>query len=135
MDYHEVQQAIHDVSKIRMPDFAEDIAPKAKIEALEGHLFDTARARQLLEEARLMLEDAYEVIDDEWLGLTGWEVYLRGKPKSQVEIDEAKREMKPDLFFSRRRCQKLLRQVGNQIRRMEKDDAVASRAYTMLVGA
>ena len=45
------------------------------------------------------------------------------------------RRMRPDLFFSRRRCQKLLRQVGNQIRRMEKDDAVASRAYTMLVGA
>jgi hypothetical protein len=61
-------------------------------------------------------------------------VYLRGKPKSTVEIDEAKRQVEPDLFFSRRRCLKYLRQVGNQIRRMERDDAAASRVYTMLTG-
>lgn len=135
MDYKEIQQALHDVSHIRMPDFPDATPPKEKIEAFEAHLLETARARHILEEAKLMLEDSYEVIDEEWLGLTGWEMYLRGKPKSQVEIDEAKRQLKPDLFFSRRRCQKLLRQVGNQVRRMEKDDAVASRAYTMLVGA
>lgn len=118
-----------------MPAFPEGMASAEKIGALEDHLLETARARGLLEEARLVLEDSYELLDDQWRDVTGYEVYLRGKPKSTTEIDEAKRQVEPDLFFSRRRCIKLLRQVGNQIRRMERDDAAASRCYTMLTGS
>lgn len=135
MKYEEIQQAIHDISKLRMPGFPEEMPTREKIEALETYLLETSRARGELEEARVMLEDAYEVIDDEWRGVVGYEVYLQGRPKSQVEIDEAKRQVSPDLFFSRRRCQKLLRQVGNQVRRLERDDGAASRAYTMLTGS
>lgn len=134
MTYKEVQQALHDVAKIKFPQLPDEAPAAAKIGALEAHVTETAIARQLLEEGRLMLEDAYELIDDEWRDVSGYEVYLRGKPKSNVEIDQAKRLVNPDLFFSRRRCIKLLRQIGNQIRRMERDDAAASRCYTMLTG-
>jgi hypothetical protein len=133
MTLDEVKATIQEVSALRMPDFAEDLP--GKIGQMEDYLLETARARHVLEEARLVLEDAYETIDDEWRAVTGYEVFLRGKPKTTGEIDEAKRQVKPDLFFSRRRCQKLLRQLGNQVRRMEKDDAAVSRAYTMLTGS
>jgi hypothetical protein len=134
LGYKEIQQSIHDVARLRMPQLSDDMSPRVKIEALESYLLETAIARGVLEEGRLTLEDAYEEIDEKWLNLAGWEVHLRGKPKSQVEIDEAKREVEPDLFYSRRRCRKLLRQVGNQVRRMERDDAACSRIYTMLTG-
>ncbi|HXU02353.1 MAG TPA: hypothetical protein VN903_15410 [Polyangia bacterium] len=133
--YREIQESIHTVAALRFPRFEQDVQPRAKIDALEGYLLETAVARDVLEEARITLEDAYELIDEEWLKLTGWEVYLHGKPKSQVEIDEAKRQAEPTLFHSRRRCQKLLRQIGNQVRRLEKDDAACSRAYTMMTGS
>lgn len=71
MTYEEVQQAIHDVAKLRMPDFPEDMEAAAKIEALEDHLLETARGRHILEEARIMLEDAYELIDDQWRDVAG----------------------------------------------------------------
>jgi len=135
MTYEEVQEQLHVVSRLRMPEFPEDPPVAEKISALEDYLLETARARGVLEEARLTLEDAYELIDEEWRDVEGYEVYLRGKPKSTQEIDEAKREVNRDLFFSRRRCIKLLRQVGNQTRRLERDDAAASRAYTMLTGS
>lgn len=135
MTLEEIQQALHDIATVRMPTFPDDLPPKEKIEALEDHLLETARHRQTLCQAQLILEDSFEAIDEEWLSLEGWEVNLRGKPKSQGDIDEAKRVANSDLFFSRRRCLKLMRQVKNQITRMEKDDAAASRAYTMLTGS
>jgi hypothetical protein len=135
LGYTDIQQSIHDCARLRMPEFPQDVAPREKIETLESYMLETAVARGVLEDGRITLEDAYEEIDATWLKLTGYEPYLRGKPKSQVEIDEAKREVDPDLFYSRRRCQKLLRQIGNQVRRLEKDDAACSRAYTMLTGS
>lgn len=134
MTLEEIQQHLHDLVKLRMPAFTQETPIKEKIEALEDYLLETARARGVLEEARLVMEDSYELIADKWDAVEGWEVYLRGKPKTQVEIDEAKRQADPDLFFSRRRAIKLIRQIGHQIKRFEKDDAACSRAYTMLVG-
>lgn len=133
--YREIQESLHTVAALRFPTFEQDVQPREKIDGLEAYLLQTAVARDVLEEARITLEDAYELIDEEWLKVAGYEVYLRGKPKSQVDIDEAKRQAEPTLFFSRRRCQKLLRQIGNQVRRLEKDDAACSRAYTMLTGS
>ena len=135
MTYKEVQDRVAEIAALRMPEWGEDVSASQKISSLEDYLLITARARGILEEARLGLEDVYEQIDDRWREVQGFEVYLRGKPKSQEEINEAKRQADPELFAERRLCMKLLRQVGNQIRRMEKDDAVASRAYTMLTGS
>lgn len=135
MTYEEVQEVIAEVSKVHLPATPEDMSAKVKIEVLENHLLYTARGRGILEEARLGLEDVYEGVDDQWRNTTGYEMYLNGKAKSQTDIDEAKRQVNPALFEERRLCIKLLRQVGNQIRRLEKDDAVASRSYTMLTGS
>jgi hypothetical protein len=74
-------------------------------------------------------------IDDLWRNVTGYEIYLNGKPKSQEDVTEAKRQVNPDLFARRRTAIKLIRQVGKQARRLEKDDAAVSRAYTMLTGS
>jgi len=135
MTYEEVKDRIIEVAAVHLPETPEDMASRIKIEVLEAHLLYTARARGILEEARLAMEDRYEEIDDTWRKLTGYEMYLNGKPKSQTDIDEAKRQVDPNLFGERRLIMKLLRQVGNQIRRLEKDDAVASRSYTMLTGS
>lgn len=135
MTYDEVKVVVAEVAAVHLPELSDDIGAREKIDELEGHLLYTARARGILEEARLGLEDVYEDIDHKWKNVTGYEIYLNGKPKSNTDIDEAKRQAEPDLFVERRLCMKLLRQVGNQIRRLEKDDAVASRAYTMLTGS
>lgn len=135
MTYEEVQEVVAEIAAVHLPEMPADMTAKVKIEVLENHLLYTARARGILEEARLPLEDQYEEIDDQWKKLTGWEMFLNGRPKSNTDIDEAKRQLNPKLFEERRLCIKLLRQVGNQIRRLEKDDAVASRAYTMLTGS
>jgi hypothetical protein len=133
--YQEIQEQLHAIAKLRMPEWGEETPIKEKIEGLEDHLMETARARQMLEEARLIMEDSYETIADQWDQVEGWEMYLHGKPKTQVEIDEAKRQVNGELFFSRRRAIKLIRQIGHQIKRLEKDDAACSRVYTMLTGA
>jgi hypothetical protein len=133
--YEEVSEVVAEVAAVHLPEFPSDMPARTKIEGLEDHLLYTARGRGILEEARLALEDQYELIDDKWKKLTGWEMYLNGKPKSNTDIDEAKRQLDPSLFEERRLCIKCLRQVGNQIRRLEKDDAVASRSYTMLTGS
>lgn len=135
MDLEGIKEMINDAARLRMPEFPEDIEAHDKIEALEDYLLETARIRHDLELGRLFLEDAWEGIDDQWRDVKGYEVFLNGKPKTIQEVDEAKRQVEPDLFFSRRRCIKLLRQLGHQNRRMEHDDAVCSRAYTMLVGS
>jgi hypothetical protein len=134
MTYEEVKEVVEEISKLHMPEW-KDHGVKEKIESLEDHLLVTARGRGILEEARLGLEDVYEEIDTKWRALEGWEMYLRNKPKSQVEIDDAKAQADPELHAERRLCIKLLRQVGNQIRRLERDDAAASRIYTMLTGS
>jgi hypothetical protein len=130
----QIEEDLHTIALLRMPDL-DSMEAHDKIEALEDHLLETARWRQTLEHGRLVLEDSFEQIDEEWLKLEGWEVFLRGKAKSQVDIDEARREANPDLFFSRRRCIKLMKQIKNQVNRLEKDDAVCSRCYTMLTGS
>lgn len=135
MDYADIEEGIKAAGLLRLPSFAEDMAAAEKIAALEDHLLDTARWRAAMEGYRIMLEDDYENIDDLWRGVTGFEMYLNGRPKSKEDIDEAKRQVNPDLFSRRRKVIKLMRQVGNQIRRLEKDDAAVSRAYTMMTGS
>jgi hypothetical protein len=135
MTYEEVTEVLKEISDLHLPELSEESPAAEKIAALEDHLLWTARARGILESARIGLEDAYEGIDERWRNVEGYEVYLHGKPKSQEEVNEAKRQADKELFIERRLCMKLMRQVGNQIRRLEKDDAVCSRAYTMLTGS
>lgn len=133
MNLDEIKATINEVSKLRMPVLDGEV--HEQIEKLEDHLLETARGRCALEEARIILEDAWEGVDDDWRDVQGYEPYLSGRPKTVGEIDEAKRRVNPDLFYSRRRCIKLLRQLSHQIRRLEHDDAAVSRCYTMLTGS
>jgi hypothetical protein len=135
MEHHEIAEHIKAAGLLRVPGFPDDMPAAKKIETLESHLLDTARWRSVLEDLRILLEDEYEEIDDLWRDVTGWEMYLSGKPKSREDIDEAKRQVDKSLFTRRRTVIKLMRQCGNQIRRLEKDDAAVSRAYTMMTGS
>lgn len=135
LDYEDIAENIKAAGLLRIPSFADDMPTAQRIAALEDHLLDTARWRAVMDATRIMLEDDYVEIDDLWRDVTGWEVYLNGKPKSREDIDEAKRQVDRDLFARRRMSMKLMRQTGNQIRRLEKDDAAVSRAYTMMTGS
>ena len=135
MEHDEIAESVKACGLLRVPSFPEEMSAADKIAALESHLLDTARWRSVMEDLRIILEDEYEEIDDLWRDVTGYEIYLSGRPKSKEDIDEAKRQVNPDLFTRRRTVIKLMRQVGNQIRRLEKDDGVVSRAYTMLTGS
>lgn len=135
MEYEEFEEGIKAAGLLRIPSFADEMPAAEKIAALESHLLDTARWRSVMEDYRILLEDEYEEIDDLWRDVTGYEIYLNGRPKSKEDIDAAKREVDRPLFERRRKVIKLMRQVGNQIRRLEKDDAAVSRAYTMLTGS
>lgn len=135
VNYQDISENVKAAAMLRVPSFGDDLDAAGKISQLEDLLLDTARWRNVLEANRLMMEDDYEEIDDQWRNVTGYEIYLNGKPKSQDDIHEAKRQVNPTLFARRRTAMKLLRQLGNQIRRLERDDAVVSRAYTMLTGS
>lgn len=138
MDQERLDQIVTNIrnaASLVVPIFGEDIDTAGKIERLESHLLDTARWRAVMEADNYWLEEDWLEIDDLWRNVTGYEIYLNGKPKSQEDVTEAKRQVNPDLFARRRTAIKLIRQVGKQARRLEKDDAAVSRAYTMLTGS
>jgi hypothetical protein len=135
IEYDEIAENVKAAGLLMIQTFPEDMPAAEKISILEDHLLDTARWRGAMEGVRVMLEDDYEEIDDLWRDVTGWEVYLNGKPKSREDIDEAKRQVDRDLFARRRTSIKLMRQCRMQINRLERDDAAVSRAYTMMTGS
>jgi len=111
------------------------LSPREKIEQLESYLLLTAEARQLAHSAQLA---AYDALFDCRVEMEqGWENYLSGSRAKATgpQIEEAKRKAHPETFAKGQRLDWLVKRLGEQIRRLEQDDAAASRVYTLITGA
>ena len=140
----EVREVLYDAAKLRMPRFigklgdngeAIRVGPSEKIAELEDFLLATARFRSLLEEGRLYIRQATRDLQRKWDHLAGWEEHRREGEKSVASIEDAKRITDPDLYDSIQTGEALVRDLSDQIRRLEHDDEVASRAYTLITGS
>jgi hypothetical protein len=106
-----------------------------KIEQLESYLLETAELRQDATLAKLIVQEALDVLQREWDEIEGWEVELRTDGRrSQADVIEAKRQTRPDLYFSIQTAKRLIDRLSEQVRRLEKDDSVTSRIYTLMTG-
>jgi hypothetical protein len=106
-----------------------------KIEQLESHLLDTAILRQEATRAKLIVQEALDVLQREWDEIEGWEVELRTDGRrSQADVLDAKRRTRPDLYSSIQTAKRLIDRLSEQVRRLEKDDNVTSRIYTLMTG-
>lgn len=111
--------------------------PQEKIDMLEQYLLDCSFWRGELEEAELYVSAGLHELRLKWEMMEGYESML-----GQVDPDKAtgpqhlraKRLHDPDLFRNISDGKHLLERIGRQIRRLEKDQEVASRAYTLLTG-
>lgn len=137
MTTDEIENVLTEAAKLKMPRFGyrdNKTSPREKIERLEEYLLDTARWRGHLEQARLHAKDAVRELERKWDHLAGWEPNRRQGEKSVQSIEDAKKLTNPDLFDSIKTGRELVKKLGDQIRRLEHDDEVASRAYTLIVG-
>lgn len=106
-----------------------------KIEQLESYLMETAILRQQAHLAKLIVQEALDILQREWDGLEGWEVELPSDGKrTQGDVLEAKRRTNPDLYGSIQTAKRLIDRLSDQIKRLEKDDNVSSRIYTLITG-
>lgn len=106
-----------------------------KIAELEDFLLATARWRSHLEEARLYMRQATRDLQTRWAHMDGWEGNRRPRERSVASVEDAKRVTDPGLYDSIQAGNALIEDLTSQIRRLEHDDEVASRAYTLITGA
>lgn len=143
MTPEDAREILHEAARLRMPRFigreGENgekvrVSPQEKIGELEDFLLATARWRSFLEEARLYMKQATRDLQRQWDHLSGWEQNRREGERSVASVEDAKRITSPDLYDSIRSGEALVKDLSDQIRRLEHDDEVASRAYTFIVG-
>lgn len=135
MEPDEIRKKLYAASKLRMPRFKSDTPRTERIEQLEDYLLQTAFHRGELEEARLYAHDALGMLLDRWDDLEGWETMIGKSDPSQDAIRRAKKTLDKGLHDSLNVSKRLIGRLSDQIRRLEKDDEVASRAYTLIAGS
>jgi hypothetical protein len=155
MDVEQIENALYAIAKVKIPPElrigeepdAVDVArgdnerrplpPHKKIELLEDYLLLTAEKRQEATEARLYMQASLKVLRDRWRDLPEWQKHLNGTPVEKAtgpQIDRAKRCVDADLADSIEKAEWLERRLGEQIKRLQHDDDVASRVYTLITG-
>jgi hypothetical protein len=139
----ECRAVLKRVSEVKMPNLRErpgDLPTGVqfsawRIEQLESYLLLTAEVRQEAHLAKLIVQEALDQLQDQWADIEGWEIELAtNSKKTAAEVLEAKRRTNPDLYSSIQTGKRLVDRLGDQIKRLEKDDGVSSRAYTLLTG-
>ena len=139
MTLEEIHRTLYEAAKLKMPTFRTrngdgPIPPRTKIAALEDYLLQTARWRGHLEQGRLQAQDAVRELQRKWDHMAGWEDYRRKGEKSVASVEDAKRQKDPGLYDSIKSGEFLVKRLSDQIRRLEHDDDVASRVYTLITG-
>lgn len=135
MNVDEVRKALFAVATIRFPNLTELDGNTAKVSALEDYLTLTAISRGQLEEARLWMHEALRTVMEQWDDIEGWEVQAPSHARrTQDDIRRAKKVCRPDLYSGITNGKHLIARLSDQIRRLEKDDEVASRQYTIITG-
>ena len=136
MTLDEIEQVLADALKLRSPVFLGGESGAGRVTVLENYMLKSANINGSLVEARHWLRAIEEKLADEWEGLAGWEVALR-RPRAKAtkqDIQQAKMAVAPQLFAAGRKAKRLVASVDDQISRLEREERVVSRAYTMIVG-
>jgi hypothetical protein len=129
----DVRTLCFNAAKLKMPTFDSTYSPGAKIEKIEDYLLNTAAMRSELEEARLYMHEATFKLKQQYKDMTGWEVHM-GKMQTEEAVKRAKRIADTPLCQGIDEGEELIKRLSDQIRRLEHDDEVASRAYTLITG-
>jgi predicted nuclease with TOPRIM domain len=133
MSIEEIRSSIAEIASKRVPSFEESTRPGAKIAALEEFMLTAAYARGDLEEHRILLEELLGTLRARWEGLEGWEMVAGPRP-SKEDVRRAKARLDPTLAASIDEVERLLTRIDRQVRRLERDEATASRAYSLVTG-
>lgn len=157
MTVEEIENVLYAVAKVKIPpelrigtppdpvdiasgvseDQRQPLPPHEKIDLLETYLLLTAEKRQEATEARLYMQASLKLLRDRWRDLKGWEQHMNGTPIKTAtgpQIDRAKRCVDGDLADSLDKAEWLERRLHEQIKRLQHDDDVASRVYTLVTG-
>lgn len=129
----ECRDVLERIAKVKIPGI-KGMPGNEKIEQLEFYLLQTAELRQEALYAKLLVQQAVDVLEDQWISMEGWEIYLPNSKRTVTDVREAKRQMQPDLYSSIQSGKRLVDRLSEQVRRLEKDDQVCSRTYTFLTG-
>lgn len=135
MNLEQIREVVDRALPLRFPK-VDELRGAEKVAALEDHMLASALISGDLVEARHWLRRLQETLRDEWAHLEGWEVALK-RPRdraTKAEIEEAKVKVSPALYAAGREARQLLDSVDDQITRFEREERVASRAYTMMSG-
>lgn len=139
MTVEEAKTALFDAATLRVPSFEERTSAGIKISGLEDWGYEAAIKRGDLEEARLWVSEVLHRFTLDWTQLEGWDVNLPGgkrrKDATRDDITDAKRQANPELFVNISDMKHLLSALGDQIRRIEKDEERVSRQYTFITGS
>lgn len=136
MTVDEIRESLFNAAKLHMPAvFTIEEGQLAKVAKLEEYLNLTACLRGELEEARLHTHEALAKLMAEWDDIEGWELHApNNSRRTQDDIRRAKKFCRPELYSGINSAKHLVARLSEQIRRLEKDDEVASRLYTMVTG-
>jgi hypothetical protein len=139
----ECRETLRAVSLVKMPNLRErpEELPTGvqfgtwKIEQLESYLLLTAEARQEAQLAKLIVQEALDVLQAQWDEIEGWELELPSEGRrTQEQVVQAKRRVNPDLYSSIQTGKRLIDRLSEQVKRLERDDAASSRVYTIITG-
>lgn len=138
MTLDEIEAVLAGALKLRSPSFSESdgVSARQKIAALEDHMLKSASINGDLVEARHWLGMLTEKLAEDWEGLAGWEVALK-RPRAKAtrqDVQAAKVAVAPQLFAAGRKAARLRASIDDQIVRLEREEKVCSRAYTMMSG-
>lgn len=132
MNIDEIREIVARAAELRVPRPGE--APAAeKASQLEDFMLSAAYSRGDLEQARIDLDDALSGLRGRWEAIEGWEMAAGSRP-SKDDIRRAKARIDPTLSEALQEAERMLAQIDRQVRRLERDEATASRAYSLMTG-
>jgi hypothetical protein len=138
----DARKVLAEAAKLRIPRRSDEAikegGTRVLVEKLEEYLLETAYWRGELEEARLHMYDARQLLVQQWSELQGYEAALpsgAARNPTRDQVIAAKRQMRPDLYSGMEEAKYLIDRLSDQIRRLKDDDAATSRAYTLATGS
>lgn len=138
MDLERIEAVLDEALELRMPYKREDDRPpRQKIAELEDHLLRSAHLNGDLVEAQHWLRLLTQTLADQWAALEGWQVALSGvtpAKATKAQVTAAKIQVAPQLHAAGVKAAQLRASVDAQIERLEREERVCSRAYTMMSG-
>jgi hypothetical protein len=125
-------QQLAAAAKLRVPRVERELGVRARVEALEDYLLESAWHQGELAEARLELYGQLRELEEKWDHLDGWQALKR--TKTEAAVDDAKRQLRPELYDGIKKARWLIRRLSEEIERLERDATKCSRAYTLATG-